>query len=184
MNNILQKRILELVYQNNILKEEIKKLKNNLNEGYYEGGSNLSPEKRAEIEAELAHEDHPDFPNRGYDPRAYWHDMPGRGGRRSYSPRPQRDLAGKNAQWHAANVAPLIDKHGLGDHKDKLDEHGVPHGEHMEAVSQHPNFGAYIRDLKAAHEKGFADSKTKNRSGKGSRWHVDAFGKLKPLLRR
>ena len=175
MNNILQKRILELSYQNHILREEIEKIKKNLTE---EKVRMVGPDGD---EIWVSDHDVHDARNDGYREAG----GSSYGGRRSsYSPRPQRDLAGENVQWHAANVAPLIDKHGLGDHKDKLDEHGVPHAEHMEAVGQHPNFGAYVRDLKAAHEKGFADSKLKNRSGKGSRWHVDAFGKLKPLLRR
>jgi hypothetical protein len=171
MNNIFQKRILELTHQNNLLKEEIEKLKKNLNEDSYGRRSNLSWEKRQELAAELAHEDHPDFPNRGYSSRAY-------------QDRPIRDLESENTRWHAANVSPLIQKHGLGDHASKLDQHGVPHAEHMAEVGQHPNFGAYVRDLKAAHEAGFEASKKTNRSGKGSRWHVEAFGKIKPLLRR
>ena len=170
MNNILQKRILELSYQNNLLREEIEKIKKNLNEGSY-GRSNLSREKREELAAELAHEDHPDFPNRGYSSRAY-------------QDRPIRDLESENTRWHAANVSPLIQKHGLGDHASKLDQHGVPHAEHMSEVRQHANFGSYMRDLKAAHEVGFEESKRKNRSGKGSRWHVEAFGKIRGLSGR
>ena len=98
--------------------------------------------------------------------------------------RPPRDFAAENREWHGANVRPLIDSHGLGEHADKLDEHGVPHAEHLEALRQHPQFGTYMRALKAAHEKGFADSKAKSRTGKGSRYHVEAFGKIKPLLSR
>jgi len=170
MNNILQKRILELTYQNNLLREEIEKIKKNLNE--------VSREKREELEAELWHEDHWDFPNRGYRQAPYMHD------RGSHGPRPSRDFAAENKEWHGANVRPLIDSHGLGEHADKLDEHGVPHAQHLEAVSQHPQFGAYVKALKVAHEKGFADSKARSRTGKGSRYHVEAFGKIKPLLRR
>ena len=54
----------------------------------------------------------------------------------------------------------------------------------MAEVQQHANFGAYMRDLKAAHEVGFEESKRKNRSGKGSRWHVEAFGKIRGLSGR
>jgi hypothetical protein len=185
MNNILQKRILELSHQNNLLREEIEKLKKNLlNEARVKVICDGQEVWVDEADVHDAINDGCHEAGGSYGGRRSGGYGGGRGGRSSYTPRPQRDLAGENAQWHAANVAPLIDKHGLGEHKDKLDEHGVPHPEHMETVGQHANFGAYVRDLKAAHEKGFAESKTKNRSGKGSRWHVDAFGKLKPLLRR
>lgn len=172
MNNILQKRILELTQQNNLLREEIEKIKKNLNE---EKVRMIGPDGD---EIWVSDHDVHDAENDGY--RQTGGSSYGR--RSGYTPRPSRDLAGENAEWHASNVAPLIKQHGLD--PAHMDEHGVPHSEHRETASQHPNFSGYIKALKAAHEKGFEESKRRNRSGKGSRWHVDAFGKIRGLSGR
>jgi len=169
MNNILQKRILELSYQNNLLREEIEKIKKNLNE---EKVRMIGPDGE---ERWISDHDVHDAENDGY--RQAGGSSYGRGG--GYTPRPSRDLASENTRWHGANVAPLIQKHGLD--VAHMDEHGVPHAQHADTARQHPNFGAYMKDLKAAHERGFEESKRKNRSGKGSRWHVDAFGKIRSM---
>lgn len=168
MSNLIQKRILDLVQQNHILQEEIIKLQKSLNEVRM-----LGPNGDV---VNVPEDDVRDAQNDGYKHA---------GGLGTYIRSDStRDYGRENTLWHTANITPLIQKHGLGEHSGKFDAHGVPHSEHTEALKQHPNFGAYIRDLKTAHEMGFEVSKQKSATGKGSRWHVGAFGKINPLLRK